>query len=162
MSLKKYFLLVLCGVFLGSSLAYVFHVFNQDQRATRNIASTKMARLSPTAHVGKTGAPLLVQVTALPESDARRGVYRLLAHITFNQPMNNLRFQWALPVESRVIEGATEGNITLSAGEDFAEQTIEIQITDQNRDSQILFDINYQQDGIPMGVSDLFVVPSQL
>jgi len=157
MSLKKYTLLVLIGISLGSGVALALHTLFKETSPTRNIASTKLAHLNKRGPVGKVGAPLYVQVTALPESDPESGYYRLLAHISFNQPMGNLRFQWAMPLESRLISGNAEGNNTLLAGEDFAEEIIELQITDTHKDSQILFDLNYEQNGLPMGTSDLFV-----
>lgn len=157
MSLKKYAVLVLMGVSLGSVVAFGIHQLTKNSQPTRNIASAKMARLNKRGPVGKVGAPLFVQISSLPESDPESGYYRLLAHVTFNQPMGNLRFQWALPPESRLVSGSTDGNITLLAGEDFAEEVIELQLTDTHKDSQILFDLSYEQNGLPMGTSDLFV-----
>jgi hypothetical protein len=157
MSIKKYSVLIVFGVTLGSVIAFGIHSLTKNSPATRNIASSKMAQLNPRGPAGKMGAPLSVQISSLPESDPESGYYKLLAHVTFNRPMGNLRFQWALPVESRMVQGDTEGTIVMTNGEDFAEEIIELQLTDTHRDSQILFDISYDQGGLLMGTSDLFV-----
>jgi hypothetical protein len=157
MSVKKYSVLIVLGVFLGSGIAFAIHSITKESSPTRNIASSKMARLNPRGPVGKVGAPLLVQISALPESDPESGYYKLLARVTLNRPIGSLRFQWALPVESRLIDGTSDGSIVLAAGEDFAEEVIELQLTDTHRDSQILFDVSYEQGGLLMGTSDLFV-----
>ena len=108
MSLKKYLSIILPGVVLGITTAYLYNQFNQPMSATRSIASTKLARMNQ-RHYGKVGAPIFVQISKSSDSEPERGYYKLVGHITFNQPIHNLNYQWALPLEARLISGEPEG-----------------------------------------------------
>lgn len=157
MSLKKYSIFVTVGLCCGIMMAYIYSFHIAKVGNSRSIASTKDERHRLKMARGKHGLPIAVQIQKMDGSDPESGYYKLVATITFNQPIARVRFQWAKPDQSRVISGSLDGEIFLAAGEDTVEQIIEIQLTDTKRDSQILFDLTYDENTVPMGTSDIFV-----
>jgi hypothetical protein len=161
MSLRKYIIGIILGVTSGALIAITLAKLNPEApRATRKIASEKWSKL-PRGHVGKVAAPLFVQILNTPSSTPETGYYKLVAHISFNQAIGSIRYQWALPSEARLISGNLEGEIQLTNGEDEWEETVEIQVTDTQRDQNVMFDISFNQNGSPLGSSDIFVFRSQ-
>ena len=161
MSLRKYLIGIILGVTSGALLATCYTKWlSPEIHPTRQIASEKWSRLRR-GPVGKIAAPLFVQILNTPESTPETGYYKLIAHISFNQPMGSVRFEWALPSEARLISGNLTGEIQLARGEEEWEETLEVQVTDTKRDQNVMFDLSYDKNGSPLGSSDIFVFRSQ-
>lgn len=160
MSLKKYFILVLCGVALGSMVAFAYTWKSKtalaDITATRIIASEKLNK-NYRSHSGKVAAPIYVQIQMHPDSQPEKGYYKLRGHIVFNQPIGNFRFQWALPEGAQVISGDFENELSLTAGEDEWDTEIEVALGHLDSNQQLMFDVSYDRGGVPMGASDTLV-----